>query len=588
MKSNIIIKGFAGLLATAAIATSMTSCKDDYLDLTPITDASASTVSSSLVGAHAAMVGLCNGMYRDCDYGFNGPNGEPWLLTFFAEAKGNACLQGLWTLSSMGTNYVNWRYLNENAAVYPAYMWRYCYNLIDDANNLLAIVEDMEVADEEIDEKDFIEAVALTIRAHGYIRLLQTYAPRWDDSNNGSAYCVILRTEPSTVENVNKDFSTMGEVLAQIYSDLDDAIDIFENSSYSRGNSVWMPNEDVARGLYARAAMLKNDYATAIEMAEAAMAGYPLMSADEYRSGFVYANSEYLWATDLEAQDVGQYCWGNWQAFNGQYTGRFGLGDSMDYTLYKNLAMTDCRKYLYFMPELMELIPEFAATFGITPEDFFISIDNGGIADPDNMVIWADGGASIPDFGGYDAYYMANYYALGWMEEFGSALVNYDESLTDPYTYIDPRFGLGFKFWGEGNYAYNNFPFMRASELGYYVAEAQYMLGNTTAAQEMMNYLNKGVRDPEYDCTLTGEELLAHIKAYREIELWDEGFNWFDMKRWGDDLIRNVWEEGNPESGNWGADAASYTASEFAGWRYQVPETEFLYNKGADPLKVQY
>ena len=587
MKKNILYKGLSSILIAGSIV-SLTSCKDDYLDLAPITDYTPETISSSLTGANAAMVGLCNAMYRDCDYGFNGPNGEPWLLSFYAEAPGNSCIQGLWTLSSMGVNYINWRYMNSAASGYGAYMWRYAYNLIDDANNILAIIDD--ILDEETAsaadyaERDFIKAVALTIRSHAYIRLLQTYGPRWEDSNNGDTYCVIIRTQPSNQDNVDVDFSTMSQVLNQIYGDLSSAIDLFENSDYSR-DGVWMPNEDVARGLYARAAMLENDYQTAIDMATAAMANYPIMSADEYRSGFVYANDEYLWATVLETEDVGQYSWGNWNAFNGYYTGRFGLGDSMDYRLYQNLSMTDCRKLLYFMPELIELTPMLSNYFGITPEDFFYNTTNGGkvSTNPYSAIMMYGQGNLIPRNYAYN-------YAWGTFEDYGeSALSYYDPELTPQSYYIQPRFGLSFKFFGAGLEAYNQYPFMRASEMGYIIAEAQYMLGNISDAQSMMNYLNKDVRDPNYNCTLTGQALLDHIKAYREIELWDEGHNWFDLKRWGDDFTRTQWVEGNENSGNWGPRAiVNYNANYDGGWRYQVPESEFLYNKGADPMKVQY
>ncbi|MCH5228136.1 MAG: RagB/SusD family nutrient uptake outer membrane protein [Muribaculaceae bacterium] len=579
MKINIITKGLAGLVAVGVLSTTLTSCKDDYLDLAPITDISTNTVTSTMVGAQAAMVGLCNGMYRYCDFGINDPCGEPYLIGFYGDAMGNASLKSLELYYEW--RFVNWTYMNNPAASYGTNMWRYAYNLIDNANNILAVIDNVEASEDEVADRNNIKAVALTIRAHAYIRLLQMYAPRWEDSNNGNTYCLILRTEPATVDNVDKDFSTMSQVLGQVYGDLNEAISIWKEIGDMRGSNIWMPNIDVAYGLYARAAMIQNDYDEAIAKATLAMANHPIMSADQYRSGFIYANSEYLWATDLEVVAVGQRAWGNFFGTNGNYTARFDCPDSIDYTLYQQLSMTDCRKLLYFTPELIELTPVLADAFDITPEDFFLPYTKGGIIYPTGYdILCLD-----PQ---YKAVNYALTYAWGDYPEYGSALVTYDSDLTEPDTYYNIRFGQGFKFWGIGNYCYNNFPFMRASEMGYIVAEAQYMLGNTTEAQEMMNYLNKDVRDPEYDCTLTGDDLLDHIKAYREIELWDEGFSWFDLKRWGDPCVRKAWVEGDPNSGNWGPEVKSFDPSFNAGWRYSVPESEFLYNKGADPMKVMY
>lgn len=615
MKNKSMTKGLAGLLLCGVAATAFTSCKDDYLDLEPVTSYTPEQISGSLTGAQAAMVGLCNGMYRPCDFGFNGPNGAPWLDAFYGEGMGNASIQGLWTYSSSFVNsYANWAYMNTSSSSIVSFMWEYCYNLIDAANNILAYIDDVVNEEEgtaaEFAERDYIKAAALTIRAHAYTRLLQTYAPRWADSNNGQAYCLIIRTEPTTPDNTDIDFSTMNKVLELIYTDLDDAIELFEGSSrsYSRPG-IWAPNEDVARGLYARAAMLQNDYTTAIEKATDAIANYPIMSADEYRSGFIYANSEYLWAGDIDAQDLFWDTAPSWGGYNGYYTAAFGIGDSMDYDLYKNLSMTDCRKLLYFMPELMELIPYvieeldweqenygdpedyFYFVKSIEPEDFFYSIDSGGIADPSSNNIYLDGYYYSYDGEDYNndyAYYLMDMYAWGYYKDYGleSALANYDENLGPQWGYVTPRFGSGMKFWGAGAYASNNYPFMRASELGYIIAEAQCRLGHDTEAQSMMNYLNQDVRDPYYNCTLTGEDLLAHIKAYREIELWDEGFNWFDLKRWGDPCTRNQWVEGDFNSGNWGSILRSFEPTAMNGWRYAVPESEFLYNKKADRSKL--
>ena len=594
MKNNIITKGLKALVIGTVIVPALSSCSDDYLDLAPITDLSTSTVAASLTGARAAMVGLCNGMYRAVDdgtLGNNGANGEAWIVGFYGECFGNSTIRNFNSYSAaFVNNYGNWTYMNTPSSGSVGYMWKYAYNLIDDANNILAVIDEVEISDEEKGERDYIEASALTIRAHAYVRLLQTYAPRWNDSNNGNAYCLILRTEPTTPENADKDFSTMGQVLDQIYSDLEKAISLYSGvTDYSRGSNIWMPDVNVARGIYARAALLKNDYNTASSMASAALANYSIMSADEYRSGFVVANKEYIWASNLEQEGIYWYTFCSWQGFNGYYTAAFGFGDLMDHNLYQKMSDTDCRKLLYYMPELMDVAPLMADAFGITPEDFFYySTDSDGNPSEVGLVDRSTATfkyiVSGADGNGYS---FLDSYGWGDYVEYGeSALANYS-NVGDWWGYNPPLFGMNMKFWGTGDYAYCNYPFMRASEMGYIVAEAQYMLGNEGAAQSMMNSLNRDVRDPEFNCTATGADLLAQIKAYRTIELWNEGFNWFDLKRWGDPCTRNKWVEGDLNSGNWPATFNSYEPSAMNGWRWSVPESEYLYNKGADPDKVR-
>lgn len=120
----------------------------------------------------------------------------------------------------------------------------------------------------------------------------------------------------------------------------------------------------------------------------------------------------------------------------------------------------------------------------------------------------------------------------------------------------------------------NNF---RSSEMLLIEAEAEYMMGNAGAAQAALVALNKtSGRDPEYACNKTGDDLLNEIKLYRRIELWGEGFDWFDMKRWKDTLVRHNYAEG----GNFLATlAVTIKPEEKNEWRFMIPTRETDYNK---------
>jgi len=80
-------------------------------------------------------------------------------------------------------------------------------------------------------------------------------------------------------------------------------------------------------------------------------------------------------------------------------------------------------------------------------------------------------------------------------------------------------------------------PYMRAAEMFLIEAEAKANLGAPDAAQILFNLVSK--RDPAYVLsTKTGTDLLNEIYFQRRIELWGEGFRFFDLKRTNSPLDR--------------------------------------------------
>ncbi len=83
--------------------------------------------------------------------------------------------------------------------------------------------------------------------------------------------------------------------------------------------------------------------------------------------------------------------------------------------------------------------------------------------------------------------------------------------------------------------------YMRSAEMHLIEAEAKARLGQDAAAQDALFTLMKN-RDPqlvrETLSTLTGQELINTILRNRRIELWGEGFRFFDLKRTNSALNR--------------------------------------------------
>lgn len=577
MNKNIFIKGVAAVMMASTIIPSLTSCKEDYLETAPVSDYSSAIIGSSIEGARGAMTGLLQGMYRQLEYlnpkSVNRVGGEGWMMTFYGEVFGNTTISNMYCGSGTSQEYANWIQLMQEDYYGPFEMWKYAYNQIYIANMIIENIDNLPYHD---GERDYIKAVALTVRAHCYIQLLRVYAPNWENANNGDVYCCIIRTESSTEE---LPFSTMNQVKDLIYSDLNTAISLYESSGWER-EFIWQPNVDVARGIYSRIAMVFHEYELARDMAKAARANYPIMSAEEYLKGFITANDEYLWSNFYEVplNSVNRYVTGSMNTCNGYSTTTTARAcNAIDYDFYKKFPMTDIRKGLYLTPELIELNPTYAN--GITKEEFWDpnkTYTNGMRIQLNNYNDNIDN--FLYDYGDYmfKTITAANSLPSG---DNGLLVYPYDE-----YTYNNMQvlFGAQYKFWGVTKYSEDQWPWLRAAELAYTEAEAEYFLQNEPRAREIMNELNKGIRDPNYNCTASGTALLQEIKDYREFELWGEGHNWFDMKRWHDPIVRKGWVANDVNSGNRAEGfTQTFDPDAYYGWRVPVPVTEFNSNKAA-------
>ena len=82
-------------------------------------------------------------------------------------------------------------------------------------------------------------------------------------------------------------------------------------------------------------------------------------------------------------------------------------------------------------------------------------------------------------------------------------------------------------------------PLMRAAEMYLIEAEAYFNLNNNAAAHQALYELAKK-RNPAYTLsTKTGIDLQNEICTQRRIELWGEGFRFYDLKRMDSSLVRS-------------------------------------------------
>lgn len=116
-------------------------------------------------------------------------------------------------------------------------------------------------------------------------------------------------------------------------------------------------------------------------------------------------------------------------------------------------------------------------------------------------------------------------------------------------------------------------PVMRAAEMYLIEAEAKARLGDATAANILFQLVSK--RDPSYVQSInTGQALIAEVLVQRRIELWGEGFRFYDLKRLNQPLDRT--------GANHSA-AVAVTMTVPAGdklWEFLIPQDEINNSNG--------
>ena len=532
--------------AILASATLLASCGSDYLETKPTASVSSTDAVATTDMAYKALNGIARCQTTQ-HYAFTqGFAGE------------NAIMRLYENLPSQNYNYNyyasgwapihNQTFHNRTSTIYDGYAWYYYYQLIGQANRIIAHIDAATGSDED---KKFIKASALAFRAYSYEKLIHYYCYRWQDSNNGASQGVVLRLDESTGD---APFATLAETVAQIYKDCQDAITLFGESGIDRpASEVWIPNVNVAHAVYARAALFSQDYQTAVDQAKLAKKGYPLMSNDSYAAGFCEPTSEWIMGSYGDDSENNWYwSYGTQGACNGYYATADGNptgAGTIGHELISRIPNNDARKQNFLTEDKfpnLDLSKEspYYYTFGIL-----------GMMD-DNIYEQADSIVKAHQAKGLTTPYQAGFYYLDANLKF----------------FVKAQPGVGYV------------PFIRSSEMVLIEAEANYFLGKTAEAQAALVELNAtSGRNPEYTCTKTGEELLSEIQDYRCLELWGEGFEWSDFKRWNKAVVRKSFVEGgnahqsvaitiNPEDGN--------------KWTWGVPLNETDYNADATAPKI--
>ena len=118
--------------------------------------------------------------------------------------------------------------------------------------------------------------------------------------------------------------------------------------------------------------------------------------------------------------------------------------------------------------------------------------------------------------------------------------------------------------------------YMRAGEMYLIEAEAKARLNDATAQDVLFTFVSN--RNPAYvKSTNTGQALVDEIILQRRMDLWGEGFRFFDLKRLNQALNRSC--------ANY-ASSVGLIATVAAGdnaWQWMIPKDEFNANPNITP-----
>ena len=353
-----------------------------------------------------------------------------------------------------------------------ALYWRVCYKQLYTVNSLAKNI-DPETTDPSL---QFYLAQAYAIRAFDYFTLAQMYQHTYVGNENKPCVPIITDANMDAAGAEGCARATVAEVYEQIMSDLDGAIDLLEKTTVTRADKRYV-DAAVAYGLRARVNLVMNNWAEAA--ADAAKA-IELTSATPYTAAEVNKptmsdidDHSWMWGILVSETDrvvTSGIC--NWPSHMGSLNYGYasvGAWRCISESLYGAIPATDVRKGWF--------------------------LDENGVS---------------PHLTAEQATYVAG---------------------AGCYPYTQVKFGTyNDVIYQDVNC--NDIPLMRVEEMYLILAEAQAMAGDAATGAATLQSFVSTYRDPAYICNATEPVRVQDaVWMQRRIELWGEGFSYFDLMR---------------------------------------------------------
>lgn len=368
-------------------------------------------------------------------------------------------------------------------------MWYYAYKTIKSSNDVIASIP----ADTEDPLLLMNAAQGYANRAYMYFTLAQGF--QYTYVGHESLPCVPVLTDLNAIEAATEGTprSTVEEVYAQILNDLTTAIEMLskgEAAGYTVSNiadvgSKRFVSQAVAYGLRARVHLVMNKWKEAADDAANAIrltGATPFSIAEASVPTFVTSEEHnWMWCVYIDASSrpvTTGIC--NWPSMMGSFTNGYAtqvqVWKKISKKLFSTIPLTDCRRGWF--------------------------LDDKG---------------QSPNLNSSQVAYLSG-------------------CKVEPYTQV--KFG---PYEGVINTTTNanDWPLMRVEEMYLVQAEGLGMSGDVPGGKNILETFVKTYRDPSYTCSAADAAAFQEeVWRQRRIELWGEGFCYFDLLRLNKGLDR--------------------------------------------------
>lgn len=489
------MKNIKSLLALAVAGVSLVGCND--LDQAPLSSTVTEDQKKQIIEENPEMLfASVNSLPTMTSSRFALYKGDPRLDTDFGvpsifmitDHRGQDMPSALsdyqWYTAALEMSDFGGRYYDN--LIY----WKTFYNLINACNSVAALV-DPEIVDSEM---QYFRAQAVGFRAWCYFNLAQMY--QFTYAKNPDAPTVPLLTE----ENLDQAAAdgcpraTGREIYAQIIKDLNESLSLLDKAqaggrtrkNMAVGNlEKTFLNQAVVNGLLARAYLFMQDYANAASFAQKAIDLAGLEGISPYTMDEV-SKPSFINITDHS------WMWGFYVDPSSLLTGLQGWGGQMS-PWHGTACYPGAGVYRCINKKLYESIP----------------------ANDVRKNWWFNGTTAPANLPSAYAEYLADKAKYG---------------LADFSPYMQVKFAAYNNAPGETVNA-EDVPYMRIEEMYLILAEAQGMQNPAVGAQTLTTFVS-AYRQPTYNCNAASKDIFQEeIWKQRRIELWGEGFSYFDMMR---------------------------------------------------------
>lgn len=366
------------------------------------------------------------------------------------------------------------------------FLWNQQYKNISQAN---AIISATESSYKDNSAAAAARGKALAMRAFCYLNLAQMY--QFTYKGHEDALCVPIVKETTTAEQASDNpRATVKDVYDFIMDDLNNAVTLLNGASRSGKADI---DQQVAYGLRARTELVMQNWKAAADDAAKAAEGYtPLSREDAAQPGFNdISASNWIWGMDVnETSDIVQTGILNFPSMMSSFTGN-GYSPSYAYRainskLWNEIPSTDVRKGWWLDSKF-----------------------NSPIVNPDYLI---NTGKQVYVF---------------------SSTSKDDDHLFALWKvpYLNVKFGAYQNKYGNETNACD-VPLMRVEEMILIQAEAKAMSGDVAGGKKILEDFVRTYRDPNYTCNATtAEGVQDAVWFQRRVELWGEGFSYFDIMR---------------------------------------------------------